>query len=248
MNLAILTTLWGRESVSNVILPYYVSIDPCDEIYRLAVASTISDAETAESAGWDITHYENEPLNEKHNHGMEILKHHEREFGAVCVVNSDQLVTREWLNYAHDKIESGEADVVRFYSEAFYDLPTGRFAFSRKSYPGGGVVLSRDVLDALSWRPWDGSPINRFLDTRLFKNVMDRMYGVTGVTPSVDHRDPRQLCSLKSEENLWPYDEHLELIGETSRIDMMGDEYMEYHFPGVSEKLFGQHVSDQERQ
>jgi hypothetical protein len=113
---------------------------------------------------------------------------------AVCIVNSDDLFTLEYLDVVRDALNDG-ADMVRFYSYVFVDTIEHRATFAPKAYPASGVVMTSALLDALEWKPWAGKPINRYLDTRLGENLDE--VGAEGVAllPSYEeHVGVRGAC------------------------------------------------------
>jgi hypothetical protein len=196
-----------------------------------AVCSEDGEDVACRRRGWIPHFHPNRPLSYKHDFVVQALE--DWNVDAVCIVNSDDLFTLEYLDVVRDALNDG-ADMVRFYSYVFVDTIEHRATFAPKAYPASGVVMTSALLDALEWKPWAGKPINRYLDTRLGENLDE--VGAEGVALLPSYEDPAQLCSLKSEHNMWAYEEHVEMC-DGPRIELNLPEYMERHFPQVAAEM-----------
>lgn len=236
MKITLATTVWNRMDITRPVLSYYGGLDPEGvSLRRVAVCSSHDEGEAVEGVdGWTATYYPNDPLTEKHDAVVQRARRENPD--AVCVVNSDDLISEAYLEAAAAALSDG-VDVVRLLSAVVVDTTTGRGAFSPQAFPMSGVVLSADVLNDLDWRPWQGSPMNKYLDNRLAYNLERLAPNASAFqhTPAT----PIQFCMLKSEQQIWSYDEHLGEIdhGGNEPADIDADDYLDTHFPSVKHLL-----------
>ena len=234
MKIALLTTIWGRQKISGPVLEHYGSMSPDGvQLMRHAVCSKEEDAEWVRKSGdWTVHYHPNEPLNEKHTFGVEALRSYD--FDAVCIVNSDDLITPEYFSLACFLFEQEGIEMLRILTYVMMEVNTGRCSYVPEAYPGSGIVLSREVVERLDWRPWKGTAINRMLDSRMMENIDEIEVEAKSLLPSPT--SAVQLCALKSENNIWKYDEHIEACGGESK-ELMGGKYMNHHFPEVANSI-----------
>lgn len=227
MHIALTTTVWGRMDVTIPVLKHYASLDPQGVTFsRSAVCSSHKEGERVEALdGWTSTYYPNEPLSEKHNKAFERAMRERPD--AVCVVNSDDVLTEAYFENAVDCFAE-RCKVVRMLSSVMVDLPTGRAAYVPDSYPMSGIIMGAYVAHELDFRPWEGEPINKWLDGRLAQNLQRIDPQAAGFKQQMQGKI--QLCSLKSREQIWSYDDHIEQCdGPVQNVD--ATKYLNLHFP-----------------
>lgn len=232
MNIAITTTVWGRMHITRPVLEHYKGMSMDHNLSLHAVCSCESDGRQVEDIGdWEVHSFPNSPLNEKHNRAVDATFSSDPDM--VCVVNSDDVLTEEYLRRAAKAVLDG-ADMVRLIAYVMINTVTGEAAFSPSAFPASGVVFSRALLERLDWAPWAGDPIDKWLDTRLMDNIHE--HNPPAIAFQQTPVDPVQICSLKGESNIWTFNEHLEMLEICSNID--GEDYLQDHFPEIYPKVY----------
>lgn len=245
MKIALATTIWKRPAVTETVLSYYSDLEVEGvDFRRIAVTSNSRDASLARDMGWDVTTHPNEPLSEKHNK-VALWAGLEYDADAVCFFNSDDLISGAYFQRSSQILQHPENMGIRLINYVMLDLVERRGSFVGEALPGSGVILTREALDVLGWKPWEGEPINEFLDSRLMSNLREANVPMTGAMNSVD--TPTQICALKSGLNIWSYEEHIRAVQTNEAVsenieDVDPEEYLEERFPSVLDRLKGMSI------
>lgn len=216
---------WKRPKVLRQVAQYYATLAIGGiEFSHVAAVSREEDALICQMRGWDVVRVPNEPLNEKHNAAALLMR--AKPVDAVMHLNSDDFITRPYFKWVRRYLLEG-AESIRFRDQVYYDVDTGRMAHCSPALPGSGTVLSRSLMKRLGWKPWQGAPIDRFLDTRLFQRIREVQPNdakMIGFRPG----DPEQLLGLKTEVSMWSFDRITSKIRHLDPIDPV--EYLSRHF------------------
>lgn len=127
---------------------------PLDKI--IAVGSSDIDRKTAEKAGVEYIEYQNQPLSDKWQHGI----NHARRFNpdAILINGSDSWLTTNWCEVAKQYIEKGFHLVgkTEWYTCRLNPkeklLVVHRAYISRKDPVGAGRLFSKEIMDEVDWK------------------------------------------------------------------------------------------------
>ena len=230
--IGLLTTLWRREDVENIVLRHYADLDvPGVEIVRLAVGS--EGAESMLRAAQNDWHYiaaRNRPLSDKHNKGMDWFR--DKGVAGVIVIGSDDLMTAETIRILVRHLNDG-ADVVAPEDIYYYDRGCDKLYYGVRHHPGAGVLYSSATLEKLNWHLWPEG-----IDTRLDGQAMNRVHkqGAPSRVRYLDGCRARGLvvADIKSSDNMWTLRQLKETTGRVSPVDL---DIFDDAFPGVREEL-----------
>jgi len=168
--LTIITTLWKRPELTDMILEYYQELARQYPIDLLCAGSEGHNSQhLAVINGWDYIEHPNQPLTQKHNAlTMEALK---RGAEAVQLIGSDDILSPRLIEYVLQNY-SAEADYLLGLKDLyFYSQRTGK-AIHHKGFIGNkiefsigcGRVFSRRILTQMDGRPWGNDIQHRGLD------------------------------------------------------------------------------------
>ena len=160
------------------------------------------------SEGWDskgVTekyglHYRehpNNPVSDKWNFGMSVMKQDKFNPDYVMILGSDDLVSDSLIEFYLKVIESGGYDIFGIRDSYYFGLNHKRDKFGVcgywKGYPHGGMigyarVFSKAIMEKVDWRPWISGK-NSGLDFSVSQKFKDN--GVTGTskTFSIKEKD-----------------------------------------------------------
>lgn len=169
MRIGLLTLLWKRPVISDMVLSYYNRME-LDGI-TLVKHAVGSEGETsrylAERNGWNYTEHPNQPFTDKWNAAMQPFS--EWNVEAVVIIGSDNLHNEAYFYMVRDLISVG-IDSIRLYCHYSLDVPTKRMFFYRNVTIGTGRAFSFGLLEKLDYKPWrPGKPRNA--DGHLNNNV-----------------------------------------------------------------------------
>lgn len=103
--------------------------------------------------GWHYVERPNRPLSDKWNAAAEALR--DRNVDAMMIFGSDDFLNAAFIGSAVDAVRSG-ADYVMPKSLYFYDAPTREAIYCHGvGRVGGGRTLSRRILRACLYEPWE---------------------------------------------------------------------------------------------
>ena len=145
----------------------------------------------------------NDRLDKKWNNAMVLS----RGMGKAVILGSDDLVSKEWLDYLEDK----EFDYALPMSTAFLDMETERVAVLEASHVspktgraprfGAGRVVAEHAIEHCKWR----TGARRGLDGNNYRMLRARkLLGTSFDFPRIPVTD------LKTPDNTWQYDQLLE--------------------------------------
>ena len=244
MNLGLLTAIWGRPRLTEMVLGYYEEL-PLD---KMSFVYSPEDPEGivrdwdyyAHSSRWLFNASSNSNLSGKWNKGLDNPR--DGGWNAVMIVGSDDLVTPRYIEAVKYLLEKG-ADYIYLPALYIYNLQDGRMHYCLAERLGLGRVLSRRLLDRLDWKPWpDG--INRGLDGEMWKKI-NALKDVNIVRLGVDacHRLGIAAMDIKgSGNNLWGYDETvMSLLGSEVKDP---SKVLYKHFPSVANELLTWNTSN----
>ena len=164
MYFAAVTALWGRQQLAELML---VHNRPFVDV-AIAVCSNRYDSELAESCEWEVVWAENHPLGAKWNAGTNALR--TRTPDGVMTLGSDDFVTGGHVEACCLEVEKG-FDMAGVPDLHIYDTISKRLVrLEGNPQHGAGRMYSREVMEAVNWRPWEGGR-DSGLDGSLFSNV-----------------------------------------------------------------------------
>lgn len=235
--ITIATTVWGRPEITRAVLNYYSDLDVDGVRFEHLAIATRGDpsAHVARRAGFAVAYAPNEPLNEKHNRMA--VHATERETDYVCFVNSDDVISAAYFRRCVSVFDYSDVDAcgVRLMNYAMVDLATGRGAFVPDALPASGIMLTPSAIHRMAWKPWGTEPKNEMLDSALMRRIQEKDIPLTGALNSLD--TPTQICAIKSDENIWSFDEHIDAVG-TPTTEFEADAYLNERFPSLYESLY----------
>jgi len=233
MNLGLLTCIWGRPRLTELVLRHYDQVDLCN---RMLAFSRLDDLAALDNAGyWDTVCHSNEPLSGKWNAGMKAFYDLDEPLDGVMIVGSDDLVTPSYIDAAKYLLERG-ADYIFLPSLYFYNLQDGRMHYCLAERLGLGRVLSRRLLDMLDWKPWpDG--LNKGLDGAMWEKIKDlKEVNIVKLDLQTCKKLGIAAMDIKgSDNNLWGYDESVYSLMCSEVKDPAS--VLDKHFSSVKDEL-----------
>lgn len=216
IKVALLTTVWKRPDVTKFVLEYYNAAkkDHDVDLIKLAVGSEGNASRSlCESTGWLYLEYDNRPLSNKWQAGLNMLKPLEPDF--IITIGSDDIITPDYLRKITNRCPADGCTGI--YDFWFLDIASRRMGYwseRKRSTPfGGGYIrtlgagrcYSKKLLEDLDWGVWPEGYDNK-LDGLAEMKMM-----------KVLHRKPtcysmQDLGSwaldIKSGQNLWNFDDY----------------------------------------
>jgi len=235
MNLGLLTCIWGRPRLTELVLRYYNSL-----VYEGVYVFSEDDPNPMSANGLDIDSWRglmwsNYPLSNKWNEGIREFKIDPTHFDGVMIVGSDDLVTPSYIEAAKYLLEKG-ADYIFLPSLYFYNLQDGRMHYCLAERLGLGRVLSRRLLDMLDWKPWpDG--LNKGLDGAMWEKIKElKEVNIVKLDLQTCKKLGIAAMDIKgSDNNLWGYDESVYSLMCSEIKDPAS--VLSKHFPSVKDEL-----------
>jgi hypothetical protein len=231
MTLGILTTLWKRHAIAQIVLDHYAHLDlsPVRSV-RLAVGSEGDVSRSlAEQAGWEYLEHGNLPLSDKWNAGMAALRNR---VDAVLIVGSDDIMTAKAIQLSLSHIDLG-ADVVGLKDLYYYDTRNKQAYYGERHNPGAGMIATSNVLDRVNWQPWDLG-LNRYLDRSFTNRMQTKAYPCKFKYISKCREQAADLVDIKTDTNMWSVEQ---LAEATGRIYSVDSSVFENTFPDLRDKL-----------
>lgn len=148
MDIIIFIPVWQRREVTEQCykgLQRLIEHSPTDYNIKVFItASDMEDAQLAEKYGWEYTMYQNLPLGEKFNFGMQYVFEN-YEFDYIMQMNSDNIIDSTIWEIFHPYLDRNipVAGIDKLY---FYDSASKKIYFFR--YPGGCGIrfIHREVI------------------------------------------------------------------------------------------------------
>lgn len=230
-HIGILTTLWKRHDLEDIVLEYYRNMHLDSVVFhRVAVGSEGEVSRfIAEASDWHYIEAPNNPLSDKWNAGMRYL---EGKVDAVLIVGSDDLLAPSTIHTLIAEWENG-ADVVSLEDLYYYDLDTDSLYYSVRSHPGAGMLVGASVLMRVSWQPWPSGKDIR-LDGAMTNKLNTEGYPCRHKYLDNCREKGLVLVDIKSGINMWSVDQMKEM---TDRVNLVPTEELEKTFPGLRELL-----------
>lgn len=233
MTLGILTAVWRRPELTQLMLSHTTDLRPENADVKVVAVRSRSDPESAPDVeGVIYAEAPNKPLSRKFTAGMNVLR--KMDVDGVVILGSDDLVNEKYLQRIAQLMQNHKSDYLQAGGLWVYDVATQRCMYGEAGRIGGGRMLSRRLLDMIDWRPWQRSDLgglDRSMDARLDPIVL----------PYVIKRMPARgeiLLSIKSEmtrseTQAWTYDD---LTG-LALARYHGTVFLNSYFPTISEKI-----------
>lgn len=212
MTLGLLTALWKRPALTRAFLDYWAELQvPGVDLMRVAAYSELTGMP---HPGWYYVAHPNEPLTDKWNAGMHMMRGAAPE--AVMVMGSDDFAAPEYVQEACRLIQEG-ADLVIPRQLYLYEAATGRMLRGRFTRVGAGITFSRRLLQQLDWQPWaPGRPLG-------LENAMESRLRYSRAKYHTEYVDEAVIVDVKTAENMWPFEHYLgKGHGETDAAEVLG--------------------------
>tara|TARA_B100001250_G_scaffold71686_1_gene57987 strand:- start:1255 stop:3114 length:1860 start_codon:yes stop_codon:yes gene_type:complete len=177
LNLVMLTCVWKRPKLTKIILSYYSKLKKdVKSTVNLEFVAVGSEGDKSrkicEGAGFHYFEYENQPMSNKWQYGLKMTKKYDPD--AVIIMGSDDIITKEIINFYAEKINSGHLliGIKDFY---IYESNLKKLAYWRgygklndahrmDETIGLGRCLARPLLDKIEFDIWGGLELKRNLD------------------------------------------------------------------------------------
>jgi len=202
IKIGLLIPVWQRHDLARIVLAHYAALSvPGVEIVPVVVGSEgEASAALADAAGVLYVEAPNEPLSDKHNAGVRAM----RGLGVDCFVNcgSDDLLNAEYFAEVAALVADG-CDFFALRGIWYYDVATKRLVYQHRSFPGAGVMLSRHVLEAVGWQPWETGQ-DRLLDASLINRC--RRHAVKQAWVGDLRETTVRAVDIKTGVNMWDFD------------------------------------------
>jgi hypothetical protein len=170
MKTAIITTLYKRHDLAEIVLDYYNSLKKEFNLILIAAGSEGEESrQLAERNGWEYIETHNRPLTHKHNALSSYLKG--KDIKGAVLIGSDDLIAKEQLKF-YEGLSENESEIIGFSSVYFFDTRTkelGLFESESQSI-GAGRYFSKRILEACNYELWEGD-FNRGLDLNCKKRL-----------------------------------------------------------------------------
>lgn len=198
MKIAIVTAVWGRPRLTELVLDYYRRIAVPGLTLKRYGAVTGSPPPVD---GWEYVDVPNEPLGAKWNAACEFA--YDADPDGYLIVGSDDLIEPSYFEF----LAQGDYDWVEPRTLFMYDIPTRRCVELYRAAPGAGRYFSRAHMERFGGRPFlDERTVNLDADPKRFINELP------------DHRRlaVRSYCilDLKGPNNMHSFDK---IAGVASR-------------------------------
>ncbi len=177
LTLVMLTCVWKRPKLTKIILSYYSKLkEEVKNTVNLEFVAVGSEGNKSrkicEDAGFHYFEHENQPMSGKWQHGLEMTKKYNPD--AVIIMGSDDIITKEIINFYIEKINLGYllVGIKDFY---IYESTIKKLAHWRgygklndahrmDETIGLGRCLARPLLDKIKFDVWGGLELKRNLD------------------------------------------------------------------------------------
>lgn len=227
MRIGLLTAIWGRPRVTELVLDYYDTIkgDLCIAIVSDEDPDPLEEYETT---NFEVFAYPNKPLSNKWNYGMSMMKDWKPD--AVIIVGSDDLITPKYIEACRYFLKHG-AEYICLEGAYFFDAIKQRMCYGKARRLGLGRCLSRSLLERVDWNPWPNG-LNSGLDGAMDEVLAPHYPRIVRI------EDPVELglvgLDIKTGENIWGYDS----IRDNLVVqDVDPEPVLREHFPTVADHL-----------
>jgi ABC-type polysaccharide/polyol phosphate transport system ATPase subunit len=184
LTLVMLTCVWKRPKLTKIIMSYYSKLK--EEIGDKS--RTI-----CEDEGFHYFEYENQPMSEKWQHGLEMTKKYNPD--GVIIMGSDDIITKEIIDFYVEKINLGYLLIgikdFYIYESSIKKLVHWRGygelndAHRMDETIGLGRCLTRPLLDKIKFDVWGGLDLKRNLDGAMTNRLKE-----VGIFPVPEEKCP----------------------------------------------------------
>ena len=196
--MVILTCIWKRPKLTQIVLSNYKKLkEEVKEFLNLELVAVGSEGEKSkticEENGFHYFEYENQPMSEKWNFGLQMTKKFNPD--AVTIVGSDDIIDKQLLSFYNGKLNKGHLmlGIKDFY---IYDSKSQKLAYWRgygklndahrmDETIGLARCLSRPLLDKLNFNIWNDLDISRNLDGAMTTRLKE-----IGIYPTSEENIP----------------------------------------------------------
>jgi hypothetical protein len=182
--LALLTCVWQRPALTEIVLDYYQDLQArlADQIDLVMVAvgsEGVASRRLCEARGFHYHEFPNQPLSAKWDHGLKCCRKYQPD--GVVIVGSDDLLSDALFRSYADLLDQGTL-CCGIIDGVFFDLqnPSGSIHWqgyggrtNERGMPwrlneaiGMGRLFARPLLEYLDYSLWRGAGINKGLDKR----------------------------------------------------------------------------------
>lgn len=229
MRIGIITALWKRHEVSEVVLRHYAEMEGFDFTLVAAGSEGMASRALAERCGWEYVEHPNEPLSSKFNAAALRMKDR---VDAVLLIGSDDLLSPNTIQALIDEHENG-TDVVGLKDLYYYDVVRDASYYCERAMPGAGMFISSVILSRVGWKPWPSGK-NRGLDRFLINNLIKKGYPCKMRCIADCRQKGLALVDIKTPENMWSV---AEMHHITQRVEQVPNSELDNLFPGLRELL-----------
>lgn len=232
MKIGLLTAIWGRPRLTELVLRYYA-----EYFWHIYVVASPDDNNPVK---WldipfdvkpQVIMHPNQPLSDKWQAGISAIEDDDIDIDAVMIVGSDDLVTPKYLEACMYLMQNG-ADYIYLPGCYFYDAPTKRMIWGQAERLGLGRCISRRLLDRLDWQPWPEG-LTHGLDGAMWERVQS-LGDVRHVCLKDAHKNGYIGMDIKTGENIWGFDHIRENV---ICYDVEAEPVLRKHFPSVADEL-----------
>lgn len=228
MKIGLLTAIWGRPRLTELVLRYYEGM-PID--IRTAIYSDEDPIEfRCNDKDFQFCEYDNSPLSNKWNAGINNFQW-EDDLSAVIIVGSDDLITPEYIESCKYLLSQG-AEYIYMDGAYFYDAQSGRMIWGYAERLGLGRCISRSLLDRMNWRLWPEG-LERGLDGAMW-DLVQQADEPRIVQLKDCRREGMAGMDIKTGDNLWSFDHIRENL---IHHDVDAAKVLNKYFPGVADEL-----------
>jgi len=140
-----------------------------EKITIILVGDSEAERQLAYEAGVIFVGYWNSPLGWKLQAGIREARKRDPE--AIMISGSDDYYSSNWISKSLQAIRGG-ADFVGGMTYHFWNQLTGNVIHWTDDHFGAGELISARALNALEWRIYDNTPIEKKLDSQRRKALM----------------------------------------------------------------------------
>lgn len=155
----IITPIWNR----HLILDKISGVLPCE---RIAVVSNYTDQQFAISKGFTVVEAPNDPIGEKRDKPLELLRTLE-DWDIALLLGCDNTVNIDAYNLALSHFEKDPEDLIVCFEDIYYfDIRTQKGVYwngyknGRNDPVGAGKFVHRTVLERLDYKVWTGAGLS----------------------------------------------------------------------------------------
>ncbi len=198
MNVAIVTCLWKRPQLTEVVQHYYAENFDC-----FLIATKSEGDKQPVNKDWHYVEFGNNCLAQKFNKAFTAARMYEVD--AVLLIGSDDLISKDLFEYYQNNY-SEDADYMLGLRDLYYhDLKSSRtirstdIFYQHKPLPiGCGRIFSKKLLDKINWKPYGDMKISAALDTNSTLYLTQK--GINNKTVSMS--DSGVAVDIKSGESI----------------------------------------------